>query len=221
MFSPDTDPWRRRVGRIKVKLSAIVGACIGSSCISSIALGQIAATAPDESVEEVVVVANRTPEPLSSIGNSVTVLNSSAIEDSQAVVVSDLLARTPGLYVASNGGTGQATSVFIRGADSDQTVVVIDGVQFNDPSSVGGGSNFGNLLMGDIARIEILRGAQSTLYGSQAMGGVVNIITAEPTSALGGSVSGEGGSHDSGYGVVNVGGKSDSLMWRVSANYFG
>ena len=128
------------------------------------AWGQSAAAAPDNSLDEVVVVANRAPEPLSKVGNSVTVLDAYDIQQSQAVVASDLLAQTPGITVARNGGPGQPTSVFIRGAESDQTVVVIDGVTLNDPSQPAGGFDFENLLIGDISRIEILRGAQSTLY---------------------------------------------------------
>jgi vitamin B12 transporter len=172
-------------------------------------------------LDEVVVVANRAPEPLSTIGNSVTVLDDAAIQASQAVVVSDLLAQTPGVTFARNGGVGGTSYVYIRGAESDQTVVLIDGVLVNDPSSPGGGFNFANLLTTDISRIEILRGAQSTLYGSQAIGGVVNIITAEPTSPFGGGVSAEGGSHDTGYGTVNLGGKDDTLLWGLAGSYYG
>ena len=94
--------------------------------------------AADNGIEEVVVVANRAPEPISKVGNSVTVLNADAIKESHLPVVSDLLAQTPGLTVARTGGVGQPTSVYIRGAESDQTVVVIDGVQFYDPSTTAG-----------------------------------------------------------------------------------
>jgi len=190
----------------------------------NIALAQSAAPPAgpsDDSLNEIVVVANRAPEPLSRIGNSVTVLTEAAIKESQQTVVSDLLAQTPGLSVARDGGVGQLTSVFIRGADSDETVVVIDGVQMNDPSAPGGEFNFSNLLTSDISRIEILRGAQSTLYGSQAMGGVINIVTGEPASAFGGGVTAEGGSHGTGYATANVGGRDDALMWRLSGNWYG
>jgi vitamin B12 transporter len=173
------------------------------------------------SLEEVVVVANRAPEPLSRVGNSVTVLTDDDIRQSQATVASDLLQQTPGITVARTGGVGQPTSVFIRGAEGDQTVVVIDGVKMTDPSLPAGGFDFENLLIGDISRIEILRGAQSTLYGSDAIGGVINIVTADPTGRAAGSASLEGGSHATGDGTLAIGGAADALMWRVAGNYYG
>jgi vitamin B12 transporter len=173
------------------------------------------------SLEEVAVVANRAPEPLSRVGNSVTVLTDEDIKQSQATVASDLLQQTPGITVARTGGVGQPTSVFIRGAEGDQTVVVIDGVKMTDPSLPAGGFDFENLLIGDISRIEILRGAQSTLYGSDAIGGVINIVTADPTGRAAGSASLEGGSHDTGAGTLAIGGVADALMWRVAGNYYG
>jgi vitamin B12 transporter len=185
------------------------------------ACAQSSTTSTGTSLDEVVVVANRAPEPLSKVGNSVTVLTDQDIEQSQATITSDLLAQTPGITVARTGGVGQPTSVFIRGAESDQTVVIIDGVKMTDPSLAAGGFDFENLVIGDISRIEILRGAQSTLYGSDAMGGVINIVTADPTQKAGGSASLEGGSHDTGDGTVTVGGVSDQLMWRVAGNYYG
>ncbi len=203
-------------------------ACLAAFClpfafdVASADTSQESAAAPnDDSLNEIVVVANRAPEPLSKIGNSVTVLNEADIKLSQEPVMSDLLAQTPGLTVARDGGVGQLTSVFIRGAESDQTVVVIDGVQLNDPSAPAGDFNFANLLTSDVSRIEILRGAQSTLYGSQAMGGVINIITGEPAGPFGGGLTAEGGSHNTGYFNGNLGGRDDALMWRVSANWFG
>ncbi|MBV8306860.1 MAG: TonB-dependent receptor [Gammaproteobacteria bacterium] len=203
--------------------SRYVAATTAVSCtvVSAIANAQTAPGTSDTSLQEVVVVATRTPTPLDRIGNSVTVLDLADIRQSQAVVMSDLLAQTPGITTTRIGGVGQPTSVFIRGAESDQTVVVIDGVVLNDPSQPGGGYDFENLLVGDTSRIEILRGAQSTLYGSQAIGGVINIVTADPTRTVGGSGSLEGGSHDTGYGTVSLNGKSDGLMWRVAGNYLG
>jgi vitamin B12 transporter len=205
--------------------------CLRSACAIALAVpvpfltaNSEDATPPsssDNSLEEVVVVANRAPELLSKVGNSVTVLNAAAIEQSQLPMLADLLAQTPGLTITRAGGIGQPTSVFIRGADSDQTVVVVDGVQIYDPSTTGGYYDFQNLLTADITRIEILRGASSTLYGSQAMGGVVFITTAEPTEPFGGGLTAEGGSHDTGYGAVNLGSKSDTLMWRLSGTWLG
>src|SRR5580693_238490 len=176
------------------------------------------ATADDTSLDEIVIVATRTPTPISHIGNSVTVIDQAEIGASQATAVADLLAQTPGVSFARNGGVGELTSVFIRGANSDETVVLIDGVQVTDPWSTAGGYFFDNLLSAGIGKIEILRGAQSTLYGSQAMGGVINIISAEPTERFGGGFTAEGGSHDTGYVSGHLGGKDDTLLWQVSAN---
>src|SRR5690348_4206310 len=142
------------------------------------------AFAAEEALDEVIVVATRLPVAAEKIGNSVSVLTQKVIEDSQAVVASDLLATLPGVTVIRNGGPGATTAVRIRGAEADETLVLIDGVQMNDPSDAAGAFDFGNLLVGDVSRIEVLRGSQSTLYGSQAIGGVINIITAEPEGAL-------------------------------------
>jgi vitamin B12 transporter len=204
-----------------VNYRAVVAAVAAAFLTLSTVLRAQSVPAPADALLEVVVVANRAPEPLSTVGNSVTVLNDQDIKASQVTFTSDLLAQTPGVTSARNGGPGQPTSVFIRGAESDQTVVVIDGVVMNDPSLPAGGVDFQNFLISDTSRIEILRGAQSTLYGSQAIGGVISITTAEPTTPFGGGASLEGGSHDTGYGTANLGGKSDALMWRAAASWFG
>src|SRR6185295_2373488 len=132
----------------------------------------------------VVVTATRTEQSLSEVGQSISVIDADAIRQRQSDSVVDLLRNVPGVTFARNGGIGTSTSVFIRGAENDQTVALIDGVKLNDPSSPGGGFNFGNLLVGNIARIEVLRGSQSVLWGSQAIGGVVSLTTTEPTEEL-------------------------------------
>ena len=172
------------------------------------------------SLDEVVVSATRTPQPIYKVGPSITVLTHDAIESSQAVVVSDLLAQTPGVAFSRNGGVGGTTALRIRGAETDQTVVVIDGVKVNDPSSPGGGYNAADLLTGDIQRIEILRGAQSTLWGSQAIGGVVNIVTAVPTKPFEASGDAESGSQGTGYGRLGAGGVDGRFNWRLAGSYY-
>jgi len=186
------------------------------------ALNVLPAFADDapRSIEEVVVTATRSPQPLYRVGSSITVISKEAIESSQAVVVSDLLTQTPGVSFSRNGGVGGATAIRIRGAETDQTTVLIDGVKLNDPSSPGGGYNFADLLAGDIERIEILRGAQSTLWGSQAIGGVVNIITTTPVSAFEASADGEGGSRATGYGRLGAGGAAERFTWRLAGGYY-
>ena len=166
---------------------------IASAATAALLLAANAASAQTASsvtdpglLDDVVVTANRSAQAADRVGQSVTVLTRADIQSSQTVVVSDLLARTSGVTVSRNGGEGSVTAVRIRGAETDQTVAIVDGVKLNDPSGTGGGYNFGNLLIGDVARIEVLRGAQSTLWGSQAIGGVVvlaAIVLAQWSSA--------------------------------------
>lgn len=172
-----------------------------------------------DSVEEVVVVANRIEVASGKVGNSVSVITAAAIRDSQAISTADLLATVPGVGVTRDAGPGTYTAVRIRGAESEHTLVLVDGVQINDPASPAGGFDFGNLLVGDINRIEVLRGAQSTLYGSQAIGGVVNILTATPAAEPGGKLQAEYGSMGTTQFKGGIGGHFDRLTVRAAGTY--
>lgn len=171
-------------------------------------------------LDEVVVTANRSAQSLERVGQSITVLTEGQIEHSQAVSMIDLLAATPGVSASSNGGLGQPATVRIRGAEGDQTLVVIDGVKLNDPSATGSGYNFGNLLTGDVARVEVLRGAQSTLWGSQAIGGVVNIISSGAERPFEASLDAEAGARGTSYLRGGLGGAHERGMWRVAASHY-
>lgn len=163
------------------------------------ALAALPATAHAEEAAEadsIIVTATRGEALSSEIGQSVTVLDLTTIVRRQTISVADLLRTVPGVTIARNGGPGSVTSVFIRGAESDQTVALIDGVKLNDPAAPGGGFNFADLLTDNVERIEIVRGAQSVLWGSQAIGGVVNLITRVPTEDLELGVRGEYGRYD-------------------------
>ena len=181
------------------------------------------AAPPDEAGEAaangaggIVVTAIRSPLPARQVAASVTVLTAQQIQRDQETSVGDILARTPGVNVTRNGGPGETTSVFIRGAESDETVALVDGVKVNDPTDPGTGYDFANLITGDIARIEVLRGPQSTLYGSEAIGGVVNIVTADATRPLEANLQAEGGSYGTSYANGAIGGKEDGYDWRLS-----
>lgn len=171
-------------------------------------------------VDQVVVTAGRAADKLSEVSVSTTVITADTLRKRQAVVVSDLLSRTPGVTVTRNGGVGGSTQVRIRGAETDQTAVLIDGVKLNDPSSTGGGYNFATLLAGDVDRIEVLRGPQSTLWGSQAIGGVVSMITKTPDGPLSGDAVIEGGSRATAYARVGVGAGGDWGGWRLAAGSY-
>jgi vitamin B12 transporter len=176
--------------------------------------------AGDADASGIIVTAMRTPTPIDRVAASITVLDKARIDLNQDIGVTEQLLRTPGVSVSRNGGYGTQTSLRIRGAEPDQTVVVIDGVKLNDPSNTDGSYNFANLLVGDIARIEILRGPQSTLWGSQAIGGVINIVTATPERPLEGSLDLEAGSRDTVNARAAVGGKAGPLTWRVAGTEF-
>lgn len=187
--------------------------------VSGVALAaSVPAFAKD--ADSIVVTATRAPVALDEVPSTITVLDKPAIDRAQDIGTTELLLRTPGITVSRNGGYGTATSLRIRGAESDHTVVVIDGVKLNDPASAGGGYNFANLLVGDIARIEVLRGPQSILWGSQAIGGVVNIVTATPDKALEGSFDIEAGSRDTVSARTAVGGRTGPLRWRIGGQSF-
>lgn len=191
-----------------------------AAAVPALALPAYAMADDAAAVDQVVVTAGREPEKLSEVSTSMTVIDAETLKKSQAVVVSDLLSRTAGVTVTRNGGVGGSTQLRIRGAETDQTVVLIDGVKLNDPSSTGGGYNFATLLAGNINRIEVLRGSQSTLWGSQAIGGVVNMITAVPTGPLGATVSAEAGSRDTAYGNAAVSTGGDWGGFRLAGAYY-
>ncbi|UAB77829.1 TonB-dependent receptor [Erythrobacter sp. SCSIO 43205] len=170
--------------------------------------------------ETIVVTANRTARPIVEVGASVTVIGEEEIVTRQASDVVDILRTVPGVTFNRNGGIGTATGVSIRGAQSAQTVVLVDGIKINDPSSIGGGFDFGPLLTGNIARVEVVRGSQSVLYGSQAIGGVVNLLTREPTEELGVFARSEYGSRDTAEFVGNVSGKFGPVAASIGGTYF-
>lgn len=181
-----------------------------------------AAVSPDDAnaPRDIVVTALRTPVPRDQVSSSVTVLDMAAIQQAQPVALTDVLQRTPGITVNRNGGYGQTTGLSIRGAGTGQTVVVIDGMRVSDPTAPDGKFDLAQLFTDDIARIEILRGPQAILWGSDAIGGVINVVTAAPTRPLEEDFSVEAGSHRTVNAHAGLGGTSSLIDWRISGSAF-
>ena len=188
---------------------------------SALACLPVSAHAADLAADGTIVVsALREPVDQDQVASSVTVLDTGAIERAQPIALTDLIDRTPGVSLTRNGGYGAATGLRIRGANPGQSIVVIDGMRMADTTATDGGFDFARLLTDDVARVEILRGAQSVLWGSDAIGGVVNITTTRPTRPLQGDVAIEGGSHDTVNTRAGLGGTSALVDWRVAGSVF-
>ena len=172
---------------------------------------------PDNPIElpNVVVTATRTETPENEIGSAMTVITAKDIADKNINNVADALRTVPGLDVVRSGGAGQQTSVFMRGANSNHTLVLVDGVEMNDPSSPTGAFDFAFLQTDNIERIEVVRGAASAAYGSDAIGGVINVITKKGTGKTKLTAVAEGGS----YGTWKTGGNISGGTDRVNYSF--
>jgi vitamin B12 transporter len=164
------------LGRRAFIFSSSFALLLPSGVHAQVAANQDASAAGE--LPQVLVTAPTTvPTPQNDVASSVTVITSQEMQDRQQRTVPDALETVPGLNVVQSGGPGGQTSVFIRGTNSNHVKVLIDGIDVSDPSNPNDTFDFGQLLTSDIARIEVLRGPQSGLYGSDAIGGVINIIT--------------------------------------------
>ncbi|MBA4175394.1 MAG: TonB-dependent receptor [Leptothrix sp. (in: Bacteria)] len=168
-------------------------------------------------LERVVITANRTPQPLSSVLADVSVVEREDIERSGAFGVADLLARLPGIEFARNGGPGTTTSLFVRGSETHHTAVYIDGVRVDSQST--GGAAWEQIPLDQIERIEVLRGPAAAVYGSDAVAGVVQLFTkrgkgaARPTAAL------TIGSYNTVQSRAGISGSVDALDYSLSAGH--
>ena len=133
----------------------------------------------------ITVTANGLGTDIRNTGQTVTLIERNEIEDVQGADVTRVLQRVPGLSFSRSGGVGSLTSVNVRGASPEQTLVLIDGVRVADPASTGGSFDFGNLLLPTVGKFDILRGSNSTIWGSDAVGGVIDITTRADTGMQG------------------------------------
>jgi vitamin B12 transporter len=178
-----------------------------------------AQSGPVRTAPETLVTATRLETPIDQAGQAATVITGEEIERRQHRTVVDVLREVPGLSVTQSGGIGNQTSVFVRGANSNHTLVLIDGMRVNDPSTPSGIFNFAHLTTAEVDRIEVVLGPLSTLYGTDAIGGVINIITRKGRGRPSVDAGAEAGSFNTYAGRVATQGAQGRFNWNVGAAY--
>jgi outer membrane cobalamin receptor len=194
----------------RLSTRARLGAALFLGCCAP-ALGQTVQNNP----ENVVVTATHLAGGVAARDSNVAVINEGQIAARQPSSVVELLRGLPGVYVQQSGGRGSVVSLFTRGAKPNFTLVLLDGVKANDPTNTRGGSyDFSTLDLNDIQRVEMVRGPASAVYGSDAVGGVINIITRRGTPDLQAGLTAEGGN----FGYWRAGGHVSGPIGGAQAN---
>ena len=184
--------------------------------IKSVVLGVLTASAAgpvaaQALLPETVVTATRLSTPREEVASSVTVITRADIEAKKQRTIVDVLSGVPGLQVVQSGGLGAQTSIFSRGSESSHTIVFIDGIEVSDTSTPNGAFDFAHLLTSNIERVEVVRGPQSTLFGSDAIGAVINVTTTLGSGPAQYVAQVEGGSFDTVGGSLKASGSKGKL----------
>jgi len=169
---------------------------------------------------EVVVTATRLETPAREVGSSVSIVSGFDLSRFKRTFVLEALRDTPAISVAQNGGMGEASSVFVRGANSEHTLVLLDGVELNDPINPSRSADLAHLFLANVGRLEILRGPQSPLYGSDALGGVVNIIPIRGQGKPRLTLTTSGGSYGTIVGQAAVSGSQRSVSYSMGLSRY-
>lgn len=177
-----------------------------------------AASGAQNALDAVFVTATRTPEALSDLVADVSVLDRQALERSGASGIADVLSRLPGIEFARYGGVGTATNVYIRGTNANHAAVFIDGVRV-DSQSFSGGASWQAIPLDMIDRIEVVRGPSAAVYGSDAIGGVVQLFTRKGQAGVHPFVALGAGSHASYDAAAGVSGAQGAWNYALSAGY--
>ena len=173
----------------------------------------------DEWDDVIVVTASGFEQPRSETGQAIDIVDRERLDQLQSATIGDALQTVPGVTVAARGGLGGQTSAFLRGGNSSQTLVLIDGVRINDLTSPNGAFDFGSLMTGNIGQVEVLRGPNSIIWGSQAIGGVVNLQSLAPADGFEGRFGAEYGAADTKRMNANMAGTSGALEGSFGGSY--
>ncbi len=173
----------------------------------------------EETLEEITVIsATKTSQNIQNVTSNVDVISSEEIEDRGFTTVTEALNSLPGISYTSNGGLGQNSSVYLRGMSTNRVLVLIDGVRYNDATSASG-APFAHLMIADIEQIEVVKGAQSGIWGADASAGVINIITKKTQDGVHGSLYVQGGSFSSRKIGGSLSYKGESFYLKVTHDH--
>lgn len=175
------------------------------SLLSSLLLSNLFAT-PIELDEVTVEAANRTEQNIKDLTESVTIISAQEIEESHVRTLGEALAQLSNIALVNNGGIGKTTSFLTRGMDSKRTLVLIDGIRYNN---VTGSTQYQHILLSNIERIEIIKGAQSGIWGADASAGVINVVTKSAQKGTHVSATTEAGSFNTQQGSIQLSHKTD------------
>lgn len=164
----------------------------------------------------ITVLGTGVAEPVDQSGQSIAIVGVEELQSIQGADLTRVLERLPGVVFSRNGGPGGFTGVRVRGAEAEQLLVLVDGVRMDDPSQPSGGTSFGNLLAGNLEKVELLRGSNSVVWGSQAIGGVVALTTRQLEGA---EFSAEYGAYNTFTGTAVAGGTSGGFSGTIAAGY--
>ncbi|MCT7463391.1 TonB-dependent receptor [Aliarcobacter cryaerophilus] len=164
------------------------------------------------SLDEITISsATKSEEKLKNVTANVDVITAEDIESRKFKTVAEALNSLVGVSISSNGGIGQTSSVYLRGMDSKRTLVLIDGIRYNDITTTNGAANFEHLMINDIERIEVIKGAQSSIWGADASAGVINIITKSAQDGTHGNATVEYGRYNSKIARANISHKNENF----------
>src|SRR5260370_4106457 len=198
------------------------GARADQSAAKKKTVAQKTAAAPkrpkEQKLNPIVVTATKIEQPLAEIGTTVTVVEKGEVEAQKIDRVENVLREVPGVQVTQSGSPGSVTDVSIRGATAAQTLILVDGVEVNAGAT--GSFDMANLTTDNLDRIEVLRGAGGSLYGSQAIGGVINVLSQEGEGAPKASLVSEGGNRATSRQVATVSGADGNLGYSGALSYF-
>jgi vitamin B12 transporter len=199
------------------RLRGLLVALTGAFLIILKPVGELSA---QDNLPPVIVSASRIPSPPSETVTSTTVISKEQIDAKQPVSFTELLRSIPGVHIDQNGGRGGVASIYTRGADPNFTLLLVDGIQMNDPlNSRGGSFNLSDIDVAGIERIEIVRGPLASVYGSAAIGGVINIITRRGRSEPQSSVELSGGRFGYGRTALALSGATGIFDYAFSTAY--
>lgn len=204
----------------RVTHSCALFLALGGSSLEPSLAGAEESEESGAALSEIIVSANRLKGKVTDLASAVSVISSDEITQSGAATVPELLRRQPGLDVVQSGPAGGNVAVYIRGANSEHTLVIVDGVLMNNPVTTSRLFNLANMSLDLIERIEIIRGPQSSLYGSDALGGVISIITKRGKGAPSASFEAEGGSFGTAKTAASVAGGEGDFDYSLAASRF-